>query len=118
MLRKTWILIPALLSLIAVAYAADLNGRWEGKIAPGGGEEMTIAFIFKVDGEALTGSVEGPMGSMPIANGKITGDDFSFSIDFNGNAMPHKGTISGDTVKIKVEGPMEFEFTLTRVPKK
>ena len=106
-------------SVSMVALAADLNGRWEGKLSiPGGGEEMTIAITFKVDGETVTGSMEGPMGTVPIANGKIAGDDFSFTIDFDGNAILHKGKITGDTIKITVEGEMALEFTLKRVQKK
>lgn len=111
------LLLLALMCFAAVAVAADLNGRWEGKISPMG-QEMTIAFIFKVDGENLTGSVETDMGSMAISNGKITGDDFSFTVDFNGNPIPHKGNINGDTVTIKTEGEMAMEFTLKRVPNK
>jgi hypothetical protein len=119
MLRKILISMMVVASLSLVALAADLNGRWEGKLTgPGGGEEMTIAITFKVDGEKLTGSMEGPMGTVPISNGKIAGDDFSFTIDFDGNAMLHKGKITGDTIKITVEGEMALEFTLKRVPKK
>jgi hypothetical protein len=119
MLRRILITMIAVMSLSLVALAADLNGRWEGKLSPpGGGDEMTIAFTFKVDGDKLTGSVDSPMGPMEISNGKITGDDFTFSIDFNGNQMLHKGKITGDTVRISVEGEMAMEFTLKRVPKK
>jgi hypothetical protein len=107
MSRRILISVLVLTSISLVALAADLNGRWEGKLSiPGGGDEMTIAFTFKVDGDKVTGSVEGPMGTMPISNGKITGDDFTFTVDFEGNAMPHKGKITGDTVKITVEGEM------------
>ena len=79
---------------------------------------MTIAIMFKVDGEKLTGSMEGPMGTVSISNGKIAGDDFSFTIDLDGNTMLHKGKITGDTIKITVEGEMTLEFTLKRVQKK
>jgi hypothetical protein len=119
MLRKILISMMVIASIPIVALAADLNGRWEGKLSiPGGGEEMAIAITFKVDGETVTGSMEGPMGTVPISNGKIAGDDFSFTIDFGGNAMLHKGKITGDTIKITVEGEMALEFTLKRVPKK
>jgi hypothetical protein len=119
MLRKILISMMVISCLAIVALAADLNGRWEGKLAiPGGGDEMSLAITFKVDGDKLTGTMEGPMGSMPLANGKIAGDDFSFTIDFGGNAMLHKGKITDDTIKITVEGEMALEFTLKRAPKK
>jgi len=52
-----------------------------------------------------------------FSNGKITGDDFTFNVDFNGMSIPHKGKITGDTVTIKAEGDMAMEFTLKRAAK-
>jgi hypothetical protein len=119
MLRNMTLFLLVVSSLAAIAVAADLDGRWEGKLSPpGGGDEMTIAFIFKVDGEKLAGSIESPMGTMEIANGKIKEDEFTFTVDFQGNSIIHKGKITGDVVKISVEGEMAMEFTLKRAPKK
>ncbi len=116
-MRYASILLLALMCFAAVAVAADLNGKWEGKINAMG-QDMTIAFVFKVDGETLTGSVESEMGSMAISNGKINGDDFTFNVDVNGMPIAHKGKINGDAVTIKTEGEMAMEFTLKRVPNK
>ncbi len=119
MLRNMMLFLLVVSSMAAIAIAADLDGRWEGKVSlPGGGDEMAIVFIFKVDGEKLTGSIESPMGPKEIANGKIKGDEFTFTVDSEGKSILHKGKLTGDTVKISMEGDMAMEFTLKRAPKK
>ena len=40
---------------------------------------------FKVDGDKLTGTVEGPLGKLPISNGKISGDTIKGKIDSERN---------------------------------
>ena len=46
--------------------------------------------------------MSGPRGDMEISDGKISGDEISFSqtMEFNGNQMKilYKGTISGDQI--------------------
>ena len=68
-----------------------------------GGQTRTTTFTFKVDGNTLTGTVSGFRGEMPIAEGKIDGDQISFTqtMEFNGNSMKilYKGTVSGDEIK-------------------
>jgi hypothetical protein len=52
----------------------------------------------------LTGTVSGRQGDMPIADGKIDGDQISFTqtLDFNGNTVKliYKGTVSGDQITL------------------
>jgi hypothetical protein len=101
--------------LVASAAAADINGRWEGKAQGPDGSEMPMGFIFKVEGENVTGSVESPMGPMPITEGKIKGDEFSFKVEFDGNSIDHQCKISGETISMKVmfgeEGGMDMVLT-------
>jgi hypothetical protein len=101
-------LVFSLLVLIAgtvFSYAAEIDGKWKGTFgAPGGGEGMELTFTFKADGEKLTGSITTQMGDMQFTNGKISGKEFSFDVDMQGMVIKHKGTIDGDTIKMKVEG--------------
>ena len=106
------------------SYAADVDGKWKGSFAGGGpdgggGQAMELIFNFKADGEKLTGSITTPMGDMEFTNGKIVGKELSFDVDMNGTAIKHKGTIDGDTIKLKIEGmggpEGGNEMTLTRV---
>lgn len=88
--------------------AADVSGKWVAQMPGRGGQTREATFTFKADGEALTGTISGPRGDMEITDGKISGDQISFSqiMEFNGNQMKilYKGTISGD----------EITFTRTR----
>ena len=64
---------------------------------------MELIFTFKVDGNRLTGTVSGPMGEMPISDGKVDGDAITFTVDAMGQKILHNGTVSGDEMKIKVD---------------
>ncbi|MGH9407511.1 MAG: glycoside hydrolase [Terriglobia bacterium] len=101
----------------AVSLAADLNGRWEGTFNTPNGD-IQLAFNFKVDGSALTGTVETPNGDTPISDGKVNGDQFSFTVKVGDNNITHTGSISGDTIKMKVQGPWgTSDVTLKRAAK-
>jgi hypothetical protein len=114
MIRRA-LMIGILGALFAtICSAADINGRWEGTLSGPGGD-FQIAFNFKVDGTKLTGTVGSPMGEVPIDEGKVEGDHISFKTHFDDSAINHEGTVSGDTIQLKVEGPWgESEMTLKR----
>jgi opacity protein-like surface antigen len=104
--------------LAMTALAADITGKWtaqmpgrggqgrggQGRAGQGGGQAHVSTFNFKVDGNMLTGTVSGRQGDMPIADGKIDGDQISFTqtLDFNGNTVKliYKGTVSGDQITL------------------
>lgn len=101
---KKWLFVFAALILGAfVCKAGGIEGKWKTSLEGPDGK-MEITFTFKVDGNVLTGSVGSPMGDLPISNGKISGNEFSFDIDMGGNPMPHKGTLDGDVIKMKIAG--------------
>jgi hypothetical protein len=110
-----------ILSAATVAMAAEPNpvdGHWQGTVSGPNGD-FTINFTFKADGAKLTGSVETPNGEQPISDGKIEGDKLSFNTKFQDNVIEHEGTISGDTIQLKVKGPWgEMDMTLKRVTEK
>jgi hypothetical protein len=118
MIRRAWTagILSALFA--TVSYAADINGRWEGSVSGPNGD-FQIAFNFKVDGAKLTGTVESPNGDIPIEDGKVEGDHISFKTHFDNSEVKHEGTVSGDTIQLKVEGPWgESEMTLKRAKEK
>jgi hypothetical protein len=102
----------------AVAAAAKVDGRWQATVSGPNGD-FTLTFNFKAEGTTLTGSVETPNGEQPISDGKVEGDKISFKTHFDDNVIDHHGTISGDTIQLKVSGPWgEFDITLKRVAEK
>jgi hypothetical protein len=106
--------------LAASAFAADaVTGQWKASAPGPDGQTMELVFTLKAEGTALTGTVNSPMGEMAISKGKLEGDAISFDVDANGMTITHKGTVSGDTMKLKVEfggAPMPaMDMTATRV---
>ena len=100
---KNLSIVLGLLLLAGFAFAADIDGKWAGEIVD---QNMEIAFTFKAEGTKLTGVhiVNGQ--ETPIEEGKIDGNKISFTVTLNmGEDMkiPHKGTISGDEIKMTYE---------------
>lgn len=118
MLRRATMAGMLILMAAALATAADIDGRWQGTISGPNGD-MTLTFNFKADGTTLTGSVETPNGQTPISEGKIEDNKLSFKTHFDDNVIDHEGTLSGDSIDLKVTGPWgESNMTLKRVAEK
>ena len=107
--------------LISLAMAADISGKWIGDMPGRGGDTAPTTFTFKVDGEKLTGSMTGAQGDMPLQEGKVAGNQISFSTTFDagGNTIKilYKGTVSGDQIKMTREregAGQAREFTIKR----
>jgi hypothetical protein len=119
-----WFVILAA-TFAAVASAADISGNWKGA-ADNQGNTIERTFVFKVDGNKLTGETNSEMmGKSTITDGKIEGDNISFTITGNmqGNEMKlnYKGKVTGDTIKLTVDfsgfgggGGQTIEWTLKR----
>ena len=103
---RTFILTVLFLFVAGIAFAAGIDGTWNGEVAGmGGGEPMKISYTFKADGNALTGKTKGMNGEdISIKDGKIDGNKFSYSLDFGmGQPMKFKGEVKGDTIELKME---------------
>ena len=91
------------LSIASLSFAQDISGKWKGKMQGPDGA-MDMVFNFKVNADTLTGTVEGPMGEIPIVNGKVTGKEFSFDVSFNEMTISHQCKIMEDSIAMKVPG--------------
>jgi hypothetical protein len=59
--------------------------------------------------------VEGPMGEMKITEGSVKDDAIAFTVETEQFKAVHKGTFSGDEMKLKVEmGDQSFDMTAKR----
>jgi hypothetical protein len=101
--------------------AADVTGKWVAQVPGRDGQTRETTFNFKVDGDKLGGTVSGRQGDVPLADGKVQGDDLSFTTTFNfqGNdvAFDWKGKVQGDQIKMTRQrqgGDPSAEFTATR----
>jgi hypothetical protein len=93
-----------MLTLTATVWAADIAGKWTAQAQ---GSDITMDF--KVDGTALTGTLENSQmpGAVDIKDGKIDGDNVSFTIvrkmGETEMKIVWKGIIAGDEIKFKRE---------------
>ena len=111
--RLFWL---ALVLAVTVASAADVAGKWKADFTTPDGTQRSNTFIFKVDGEKLTGTVAGAQDETPIKDGKISGDDISFTADRPFGTFTYTGKISGGEIKFKVSfNDQSFEITAKRV---
>lgn len=88
------------------AFAADPTGKWTASMPGRDGNTMTMTFNLKAEGAKLTGSISGMRGDTDISEGKVDGDNVSFSVvrEFNGSTFKqnYKGLIQGDTIHFSV----------------
>ena len=91
----------------AALFAADVSGKWVAQVPGRGGQTREITINLKADGGNLTGSVTTMRGDAPISDGKIDGDNVSFTqvMEFNGNQVKihYKGKVSGDQIQFTRE---------------
>lgn len=104
-------LLLALLLSAACCLAADISGTWKATAQSEMGT-LERTFVFKVEGNKLTGETTSEMlGKSALENGKIEGDNFSFTITVKFQdqeaKLTYKGkVVSKDELRMSVEIPM------------
>jgi hypothetical protein len=74
--------------------------------------DFELLFTFHVVDDSLSGSVTSEMGTLPVENGKVNGNEFSFDVNVNGQIINHTGKLDGDIVKLSfpmMDQPMELK---------
>ena len=102
--RIAFLSVCFVFAALSLAWAADVDGKWTAQVPGRGGQTRETTFTFKAEGEKLTGTVSGMQGDTPISDGKISGDEISFTLklNFQGNEITflYKGKLSGDEIKM------------------
>ena len=114
---KTILSVCLFLLIATTGFAAAIDGNWVANMKGPDGSEMKMTFVFKMDGEKLTGIVKSPNGDVPITNTKIEGKSFSFDVSFNDMTIKHNCILKeDDTISMKIVGsPMgDSEMILKR----
>jgi len=102
-------------AMLCFAFFADLTGKWTGNVKTPDGTDFALTYVFKADGNKLTGSFQSPAGEIPITDGKINGADFSFTMDFNGTPISNVGKYYGDSIGVDaIIGGNKFHSKLVR----
>lgn len=102
---KRFLILLAVFALNALG--ADIAGTWKAT-AEGPNGSMERTFVFQVDGSKLTGETTSSMaGKSTITDGKVDGDNLSFTITvkFQDNEMKlnYKGKVTGNEIQFKTE---------------
>lgn len=97
----------ALLSF-AVAFAADVTGKYTAETPGRGGQgTMKVTFDLKQDGDKLTGNLIRMGRETPITDGKVSGDTISFNVKTetpNGEMKSaYEGKVAGSEIQFKVK---------------
>jgi len=91
-----------------ISAAADISGTWQFSVDLDGGGHGDPIFVFKQEGEKLTGTYSGPLGEYKVT-GTVTGAKAVFGFDFKQDDMSGKAkytaTIESPT---KMTGTVEF----------
>jgi hypothetical protein len=90
--------------LTSLVWAADVTGKWSAESENG----QPWVFNLKSDSGKVTGTMQHTEGQdRPINEGKLEGNDISFSVDseWQGNpiTLVFKGRISGDEMQLRVD---------------
>ena len=88
----------------SLLWAADVTGKWNAESDNG----PSWVFNLKSEGGKVTGTMQGSDGKeRPISEGKLEGNDISFSVDseYQGNpiTLVFKGKVSGDEMQLRVD---------------
>jgi autotransporter translocation and assembly factor TamB len=90
--------------LTSLLWAADVTGKWTADSEDG----PAWVFNLKSDSGKVTGTMQGSDGKdRPVNEGKLEGDDISFSVESEWQGDPitlvFKGKISGDEMQLRVD---------------
>jgi len=92
----------------AASFAANLSGTWVFSVDLDGGGHGDPTFVFKQDGDKLTGTYDGPVGHQDVT-GTVTGNKavFGFQASEDGETVKatYTATIESQT---KMSGTIEF----------
>lgn len=100
---KRIVVTGVLTALVAsAAWAADATGKWTWKLKIQD-REIEQNLVLKQEGEKLTGTLGMGERKAEIADGKVKGDEVTFTVtrERNGQSFKtnYKGKIEGDTLK-------------------
>jgi hypothetical protein len=100
---------------VAAGLATDITGDWIGVVkVPDGDIQLTCKL--KADGDKLTGSIVSPYGEIPITDGRVTGNIFSFKVEIGENVIEQHGKLYGDSIVVKgVFRGSDIQHTFKRV---
>jgi len=85
----------SLLLATVLAYGADVSGIWTGYTADRNGDLQDLSFRFEQHDELLSGKMYGDNESIPITDGKVSGNTITFLVTTELNGSITKTLFNG-----------------------
>ncbi len=112
---KTQLMLGMLVGLLIalspsglMAEAADISGTWNFSVDLDEGGHGDPTFVFKQEGETLTGTYSGPLGEQKVT-GTVKGDQAVFGFEGKNEDQTVKATYTGKIESsTKITGTVEF----------
>jgi len=115
-MKKRILFVFSLVLMGLFVSASNIDGKWKGTVPSMDGGEIELTYIFKVDGDKLTGTISSEMGEIPISEGKVNGDEFEYTLDIQGMVMKTKGKVNGDEITLTTSSDWgDMESVIKRV---
>ena len=88
--------------------AADISGTWIFSVDLASGGHGDPTFVFKQEGEKLSGTYSGPLGEQKVS-GAVNGDKAVFGFETSQNGETIKATYTGTVEsRTKMSGTVQF----------
>jgi len=92
--------------LLALLWASSLTGTWTGMRLNGDGREEPVTLRLRQDGARLYGSIRISVGEVPIGEGEVEGNRFSFSTEIpflpTAQRTLYRGSVNGERVEFEI----------------
>lgn len=111
LLRTLSAVATAVVLLTGAVFAADLTGSWKWSTEGRDGQKRETTLKLEQKDGALTGTMSGGRGGdVAISDGKVDGDNVSFSVERPGRdgqkwVSKYTGKLEGETLKLHTEMP-------------
>lgn len=117
-MKRTLISSIFLFVFAFACFAADVTGNWKGVVKIPN-RTIDVTYKLKSEGEKLTGSAISSYGEIPILDGKINGNDFTFKLEIGDDIVEQQGKLYGDSMVLvgNFRG-LDIQSTFNRVIQK
>jgi len=120
-MKRVVMFIGCIILLATLTAAADLTGKWKGQFNATG-NDVSLTFNLTATGDTLTGTVNGlPTDPCEIKEGKIQGDNVSFSLTIQWEGQPlklvYRDKLAEDTIQFTMgtdDGSWSTDFVAKR----
>lgn len=89
-------------------FGFNLAGNWKGTLSTPDGNEFPLTYNLSFTGNQLTGKITSAEGESTITDGRINGDNFTFSTQLSGQQVTQQGVFYADSLIIHINPGQGF----------